>query len=74
MIETFAIRFMEYQRYDINRDCQVKRYMAMTNIGTWHTDVPVESAAKMRERREGFKTYVLGAIQAGLEPSEVTFG
>ncbi len=72
MTETYFLSIREYQYYDINLDAQVVRLMATSTSGTWHAVVPVDSARKLRERREAFKTYVLGCIQAGLEPHEAT--
>ena len=74
MTETYFVRFQEYQHYDINSDGQVVRLMATTPVGTWHCEVPMDGSRKLRERREAFKTYVIGCIQAGLEPTELLEG
>lgn len=74
MTETFFVRFWEHERYDINLDADVIMLVATTPKGSWSTEFPVESASKTRERSEAFKTYVVGALQAGLEPCEVEIG
>ena len=71
MTETFIVRFQEWQHYDMNIDDEVCQFMATTPTGTWHSTVPVSTSKDMRENREAFKTYVLGALQAGLQPCEV---
>ena len=73
-VETFTVRFQEYQEYSMDRDAQVVRLLATTGTGTWHAQVTLEGAAKLRERRQAFKDYVLGAMAAKLEPCEVTIG
>ena len=74
MTETYFVRFWETERYDINLDTEVVRLVATTPKGSWHSEFPNDGAGKVRERREAFKTYVVGALQAGLEPCEVEIG
>ena len=74
MTETFYVRFWEAERYDINRDADVIMLAATTPTGTWWAESERESPAKDREKREAFKTYVAGALQAGLDPCEVEIG
>lgn len=74
MTETFYVRFWEHERYDINLDADVIRLVATTPRGSWSSEFQVQGPAKTREKREAFKTYVVGALQAGLEPCEVEIG
>ncbi len=71
MTETLTVRFLEYERYDIERDSQVVRFMAMTNDGSYTSEVPVVSPKDIRESREAFKQYVLQAMALGQPPHEV---
>ena len=74
MTETFIVRFQEWQRYSMDIDDEVCTFMAHSTNGSWYSTVTVGSAQDMRENREAFKTYVLGALQAGLTPCEVEIG
>ena len=74
MTETFTVRFCENQHYDIEIDGEVVQLMAITSSGTWHSTVRHTTARELREDREAFKTYVLGAMQAKLPPCEVSIG
>lgn len=68
---TLSIRFCEQDRYDPLKDEEVTRLMCITNIGTWHTEVP---RAKVKTHRAAFKTYVLEAMSLNQPPREVNFG
>jgi hypothetical protein len=72
--ETGTVRFCETERYDPLRDAQVVRLMAVTNIGTWHCETPMDAGSKLRAKREAFKTYVLQAMSYGQLPKEVNLG
>ena len=68
------VRFNEYQRYDIQQDCEVVRFMGVTDGGTFHTEVPMRSTRQLRETRNNFKERVIELMQDGREPCEVTLG
>jgi len=65
-----TLRVEEFEFYDINDDAEKTRVMAITDVGTWFTDL--EQPTKVD--RESFMQYVLGALQIGLEPCEVVIG
>jgi len=68
---TFYARFYEHRRYDVQNDAEAVQLMATTSIGTWHCEVPVSTAAKLREHREAFRTYVLQSMALGQPAHEV---
>lgn len=65
------VRFNEYERYDIQQDCQVIRFMGVTNAGTYHAEFPVISSRQLRELRHQFKEAVVQRMQDGVEPQEI---
>ena len=71
MSELRTCRFEQYDYYDIMEDVEKSRIMCITNIGTWHTDIVVKSSGQVRQAKQAFQEYVLGALQIGLEPGEV---
>lgn len=74
MTDTLTIRFQEYKRYDVLRDAQVVCFSCVTDIGTYHSEVAISGARKLRETREAFKQTVLGKIQLGQPAGEITIG
>ena len=71
MDDDVTLRFVEVDRYDPMLDVEVVRFMAITNKGTFHTEIPVAGVKALRLRRQEFKDYVLNALDAGLSPCEV---
>ena len=65
------MRFTEFERYDPLLDVEVVRFMAITNKGTFHTEIPVIGPAPLRIRRKAFKDHVISALSLGVPPSEV---
>lgn len=65
------MRFSEQQSYDINRDCEVVRFMAMTSSGSFWSDVLAEGAGSLRRARNEFRETVVELIQAGQSPCEI---
>lgn len=74
MTELVTLRFAERQYYDINIDAEVLELQGITNSGTFWTTVEVGTTSKLRQQRDGFRTYVLSALAEGLQPCEVTIG
>jgi hypothetical protein len=75
MIETFHVRFVEYEEYDVWEDEPVITLMATTPEGSYSARVPGSGpASKLRTRREAFKDYVLGCMAQHMPPHEVTIG
>ncbi len=60
-------RFFEYEFYDIANDREAIRMEAITNIGTWYTDVEANSR-KLRAHRKTFQESAIAYIENGLEP------
>lgn len=67
-----VVNFCEHQRYDIQQDAEVVRFMAITDRGTFHLETPCPRGKDRRERRKEFQDYVLNAMQQGLSPHEVS--
>lgn len=65
------VRFSEAQRYDINQDCDVTRFVATTPKGSYHVEIPTVSSKNLREKRSRFKERVMELIQSDLDPCEV---
>ena len=72
MIE--SMRFAEYGFYDPLEDRSMVRLQAITNEGTFFSDIPAEQGAKLRERKNAFREYVLNAIAVHIAPKEVRIG
>ena len=72
--ETFHVRFHETQRYDIENGREALTLMATTPTGTYCAEIEANPAAKVRERREAFKTYVLGCLAVKTPPHEIEIG
>ena len=65
------VRFSESERYDPLKDCEVVRFMATTDRGSYHTEVPIEGAKSLRTSRQAFKAAVEECIRTGTSPCEV---
>lgn len=74
MAEYLTVRFMESERYNPMTDAGMVRFMAITNIGTFHAEIETEGLASMRAKRKAFKDYVMDALSAGEKPCEVELG
>jgi len=72
--ETFHVRFVDYEYYDIELDRETLRFMATTPTGTYSADVENTPGSKNRERREAFRNYVLQCIALGQTPHEIEIG
>ncbi len=69
-----TVRFTDDAHYDINRDADVLRLYAITNIGTFHAVTDYGRTSNVRAKREAFKQYVLSALSLGQPPCEVNLG
>ena len=65
------VRFTEFERYDINRDCDVVRFMATTPKGSFYAEVPILGPKSYRTLKERFKEQAIEYIQSGYDPGEV---
>lgn len=71
---SLVVRFNEATRYDITQDREVICFMAMTNNGTYHCEVPLLTTRGLREKRNAFKERVIEKMEAGQPPCEVQLG
>ena len=69
-----VVRYSEFERYDIQRDAEVVRFMATTDGGSYWAEVPSANYAAVRRDRAAFKERVTEFIQAGVYPKEVALG
>ena len=65
------VRFNEYTRYDITQDCEVVRFVGITDGGSFHTEIPIGTTRRLREHRNNFKDRVIELMQEGHVPCEV---
>lgn len=65
------IRFSESERYDPLKDCEVVRFMATMERGSFHAEIPIEGSKSLRTNRQAFKDRVTELIQLGRSPCEV---
>lgn len=63
------VRLAEWERYDIERDEEVVRFMAITGNGTYHAEVSCETPR--RDARERFKELVVECIERGISPCQL---
>ena len=66
-----AVRFTETERYNVFIDSEVIRLVAITGLGSYSAEIPVDSPKEVRRKRQEFKEYVLECIEGGIEPHEV---
>lgn len=71
---SLVVRFNEATRYDITQDREVICFMAMTNQGTYHCEVPLLSTRHLRDKRKEFKDKVITFMEQGVAPTEVPLG
>lgn len=61
-------RFVETQSYDINVDCEVVRFMAVTPKGSFHSEIQAEGPGHVRRKRQIFKDRAADYMVAGADP------
>lgn len=66
------VRFSETERYDPLKDSEVVRFIATTDRGSYHTEVPIDGSRALRRDRQAFKDKVVECIRAGANPCEVS--
>jgi len=71
LLMALIARFMETERYDINLDCDVVTFMAVTANGSYHAEVPVEGPVTLRRKRQLFKDRAADYMLAGASPCEI---
>jgi len=71
---SLVVRFNEYTRYDITKDCDVVRFVGVTDGGSFHTEIPVKGSRNLRESRNVFKEKVIDLMGSGATPCEVSIG
>ena len=71
MTERITVRFEEFERYDPQTDTECVRFMAITNLGTYHAEVPLHGPRSKRRDRERFRDRAIECIRAGMLPSEL---
>lgn len=69
MTDVVTCRFMEYEYYDVQHDRIAMRLEAITNNGTWYTDI--EAGKNVRKQRSDFQEAAITYIQNGLEPGYI---
>ena len=67
-----VVRFMESERYDPMQDRDVVRFMGITSRGTFHVELPMHGPASLRTMRNAFKEQVIGMLEEGQAPREVS--
>lgn len=65
------VRFKEITRYDILQDCDVIQFVATTNTGSYHAEVPDFSSRVTRELRSRFKERTVECIEKRVPPCEI---
>ena len=68
---TITLRYAEQDRYDITRDAEVTRFMAISNKGTWHMEQPCPQPGEKRTMRNQFRDFVEHAAAKNQTPCEV---
>jgi len=66
-----TLRYAEQERYDIQQDEEVVRFMAISNIGTWHMEKACKKPGERRSMRNLFREFVGDAAAKGQRPCEV---
>jgi len=69
-----TVRFHESVGYDINEDCDVAEFMAITGRGSFWARLVVDNPKILSTGRKRFRERTLEAMQRGLIPSEVDLG
>lgn len=68
---TIYVRFTETERFDPMKGCEVVRFMATTDKGSYHTEIPLDGPQSLRTNKAAFKAKVVECIQTGKSPCEV---
>ena len=68
---TILVRFLESERFDPMKGCEVVRFTAATERGSYHTEIPMDGPKSIRANRIAFKEKVVECIRNGTPPSEV---
>lgn len=66
-----TVRFKEITRYDILQDCDVIQFVATTDRGSYHAEVPDYSSRMTRELRSRFKERTEQCIERKQPPCEI---
>ena len=66
-----AVRFTEYERYDIMQDCDTVVFMATFDKGSFFTEVPNLSARQVREQRAIFRDRAIECMRDGVSPQRI---
>jgi hypothetical protein len=69
-----TVRFLETQQYDINEDCEVADFMAITGRGSYWARLVIDNPKDLSTGRKRFRERTLEAMQRGIVPSEVDLG
>ncbi len=67
-VSNIVARFVETERYDIQLDCDVVQFTAVTDKGSFHCEVPIEGPRSLRRKRELFKERAAEYMMAGANP------
>ena len=67
-----TLRYAETERYDIQQDADVIRFMAISNKGTWHMEKACPNPGEIRSTRNLFREFVENAAAKGQAPCEVS--
>jgi len=66
-----TVRFEEFERYDPMTDTERVRFMAITNVGTYHAEIERYGAQSLRKNRERFQHRAIEYIRDGFSPCEI---
>ena len=69
-----SVRFQELRRYDPLLDERVVCFMAITDAGSFHAEVPCSDGAERREYRKVFRERTTLMMDEGKDPCEVDLG
>ncbi len=71
MARHLVARFVEAERYDILRDCDVVRFMAVTDVGSYHCEIPINGPEALRRKRQLFKERAAEYMITGARPCRI---
>jgi hypothetical protein len=66
-----TVRFTELERYDPRIDEEIIELFAITDVGTFHAEVPARGARSIREARKEFRDRAIESMRAGIRPCEL---
>ena len=69
---TIFVRFLQNDRFDPIKGCEVVRFIAMTEKGSYHTEIPSDGPKSVRVNRAAFKEKVVECIRNSIPPGEVS--